>query len=690
MTRETILAAVCLSMLCGTAPAQDIAPAPATPTFRAVDISTDSGLITNDTGRAQVIYSEEVRVSKADWIRLEFGEVLLSGQPDTIDESLLIITSLGDGATQYLSARHVEEWQHTSAYFNGDAVRVEIFSAEGTGPNRVEILSAAAGDPDGLDQRSICGATDDRTLSDIARAGRYFPAGCTAWIIGDRCLLSAGHCVASGGVVQFNVPLSTGGGSPVSPPPEDQYSVDPSSMQYTNGGIGNDWSYFGCFDNSNTGLSVYEAQGDLYDLAASAPAVSGQTIRITGYGTTSSPVPNSWNLAQKTHTGPYTFRSGTTIQYAVDTTGGNSGSPVLDESTGLAIGIHTNAGCSSGGGANSGTAIHNAGLQNALANPRGVCRFIDCNNNTINDLDEIAADPAADCDNDDVLDECQIAADPSADCNNDGVLDSCQMVDCNNNGILDECDIASAFESDCNGNGQPDSCDLAPVAFAVTSPTLSPIGFADPHSYTVVGAPVAVTDVTLDFAAIGDFDAASERVTVFVGGTIVGFALEAASACSAVEDTDQMIVPAATWNAAVASGAGDATIQMSPSSQVNSTECFSGTHIRVAVSYGTDPISADDNGNGTPDECESLACSEADLTTQGAGSGDPGFGAPDGAVTAADLNYFVNGWVAQDLAVADLTTQGAGSGDPGFGTPDGAVTAADLNYYVNLWVAGCP
>ena len=84
------------------------------------------------------------------------------------------------------------------------------------------------------------------------------------------------------------------------------------------------------------------------------------------------------------------------------------------------------------------------------------------------------------------------------------------------------------------------------------------------------------------------------------------------------------------------------------------------------------------------------ACSEADVTTTGAGLGDPGYGVPDNAVTAADLNYFVNGWVASDTAVADVTTTGAGVGDPGYGVPDGAVTAADLNYFVNVWVVGCP
>ena len=100
--------------------------------------------------------------------------------------------------------------------------------------------------------------------------------------------------------------------------------------------------------------------------------------------------------------------------------------------------------------------------------------------------------------------------------------------------------------------------------------------------------------------------------------------------------------------------------------------------------------SQDTNGNGIPDECEGVACSPADITTQGAGSGDPGYGVPDGAVSAADLNYFVNAYVAGDLATADITTQGAGAGDPGYGTPDGLLSAADINYYVNLWVAGCP
>jgi hypothetical protein len=93
---------------------------------------------------------------------------------------------------------------------------------------------------------------------------------------------------------------------------------------------------------------------------------------------------------------------------------------------------------------------------------------------------------------------------------------------------------------------------------------------------------------------------------------------------------------------------------------------------------------------GSPACPEDPGCGIADVTTTGAGAGDPGFGVPDGEVTGADIQYFVNFWVAGDVSVADVTTTGAGAGDPGFGVPDGQVTGADIQYFVNFWVLGCP
>ena len=85
-----------------------------------------------------------------------------------------------------------------------------------------------------------------------------------------------------------------------------------------------------------------------------------------------------------------------------------------------------------------------------------------------------------------------------------------------------------------------------------------------------------------------------------------------------------------------------------------------------------------------------IPCSPADLTTTAAEIGDPEYGVPDGTVTSADLNFFVNAWFAGDASVADLTSQNAPEGTPGFGIPDGAVTAADVQYFVNIWLLGCP
>ena len=86
-----------------------------------------------------------------------------------------------------------------------------------------------------------------------------------------------------------------------------------------------------------------------------------------------------------------------------------------------------------------------------------------------------------------------------------------------------------------------------------------------------------------------------------------------------------MIVPASTWNNAISAGGGDAVIQMTASSAVNSSECGSGSYVSVDVSYPAPAYSEDTNGDDIPDECSvGGACSIADVTTTGAGT--PGTG----------------------------------------------------------------
>jgi len=87
-------------------------------------------------------------------------------------------------------------------------------------------------------------------------------------------------------------------------------------------------------------------------------------------------------------------------------------------------------------------------------------------------------------------------------------------------------------------------------------------------------------------------------------------------------------------------------------------------------------------GDGSP--CPSVPC-VGDQTTAGAGSGDPLYGVADGACSAADIQFYVNLFVAADCR-ADVTTAGAGVGASGFGVQDGAVTSADIQFLVNAYV----
>lgn len=336
-----------------------------------VALKLDTGWVVSREDADEAVASWVVGEAGAPWLRLTFG-------PSALPRGAHVrLTGLADGAEQTLDAAGLERWSGTSAYFNGGAVLVEIVA--GSAPARVTVESIAVGEAPGAayDDRSICGPTDDRALSNNPAIARFMPMGCTAWIVNDanKSMLTAGHCYAGpAGVVQFNVPPSTASGALVHPPPSDQYPVDWASVQYEDAGVGRDWCYFGCPPNTQTGLTPYQAQGAFLPLGE-APVAGGQGVRVTGYGTVTAPVPLVWNQVQKTHAGRLTWAWDTAISYVeADTTGGNSGSPVIDEVTGRVVGIHTHAGCYATGGANRGTCVNAEGLRAALAAPLGVCR----------------------------------------------------------------------------------------------------------------------------------------------------------------------------------------------------------------------------------------------------------------------------------------------------------------------------
>lgn len=365
------LAGAWLAACCAAAALGQSAPWPS----RVVAYRVDSGPVESALSpvEREVVYSTVVFVPGAQWLRLLLGEVHLAGDPAG-NGSYLLVTSLADGDAQILNAEHLDQWRNTSAYFNGDAVLVELVSYGGTGASVLVLDGVLAGEASGQVVADLCGS-DDRVLSNDPRVARHPGAGCTAFMINDvnSQFLTAGHCGAvAQQVIQFNVPLSNGQGNIVNPPASEQYAVEPSSSQGFDGPVGDDWHYFGVFPNSVTGLQPYQAQAARFTMALPPPSPTGQSIRITGYGTVEPPVPPEWNQALTTDVGPMGQVVGTSIRYFTDTSSGNSGSPIIHENSGQCVGIHTNAGCGLGG--NRGTTFVNGGLQNALANPLGICR----------------------------------------------------------------------------------------------------------------------------------------------------------------------------------------------------------------------------------------------------------------------------------------------------------------------------
>ena len=314
-----------------------------------------SGEFTNDTARTALVHSHEIRLEGEPSIRVFFEEVNLG------DADFVSVTSMRDGESHHLTRTELEKWQNSSGYFNGEAVLVELWVAPGSSASYA-IDRLSVGTVGGFE--TICGSVDDRVPSFDNRAVRMLSssgsAACSGWLASaSDCVLSAGHCFPGlASVAEVNVPLSNPNGSFNHPPLPDQFPIQQSSLQWVNGGPGNDWALCQLFTN-NLGQSAAALHGH-YELGFFNPSPA-ELIRITGYGSDS----GTSNQIQQTHAGPFVLASGTRLRYATDTTGGNSGSVVIHEATGMAVGIHTHGGCTSSGGSNSGTSLLNTGFMDA-------------------------------------------------------------------------------------------------------------------------------------------------------------------------------------------------------------------------------------------------------------------------------------------------------------------------------------
>ncbi len=316
-----------------------------------------SGYYSSTAGQteATLVNTQTIGIAGIPWLNISFTNYNLG------ENSYILMTSMLDGAAQKHSQITLDQWTGQSAFFNGDFVEVKLFVAPGDQNVFYRVEELTVGDWS-VPTESQCGPTDDRIPSNDVRQGRLMNIGCTAWLIPNGKLVTAGHCNA-GTLVEFNVPQSLPNGTIQHPGPEHQYSAIASSKVFQDGGVGNDWCVFAVNPNSVTSLMPAVAQGAVYALVQSY--ATGDSIRITGYGVdNNTPV---YNQAQQTHMGPNAGSSGTTMRYRTDTEGGNSGSPVINGVTNVALGVHTHGGCTtSGTGNNNGTSFFHTNFWTAV------------------------------------------------------------------------------------------------------------------------------------------------------------------------------------------------------------------------------------------------------------------------------------------------------------------------------------
>ncbi|OFZ24849.1 MAG: hypothetical protein A2381_04350 [Bdellovibrionales bacterium RIFOXYB1_FULL_37_110] len=190
--------------------------------------------------------------------------------------------------------------------------------------------------------KTICGGVDDRVLYDDQKMARLHNGplgkhGCTATLISDRCLISAGHCENFFKVLEFNVPLSNWDGSINHAKGQDTYLIDPKSIVL--GGVaGNDWAVMKALKHHETDYYPGEIYG-FYKVSFLVKA--NDNISIAGYG----------QSRFKEHNNVLKIASGVIgkievfrLYYQVDTTSGDSGAVIINQRKEI-VGIHTLGGC---------------------------------------------------------------------------------------------------------------------------------------------------------------------------------------------------------------------------------------------------------------------------------------------------------------------------------------------------------
>jgi len=316
----------------------------------------DSGHHDNLLTDPAVVFTNVITLDDVIWMRLHFAAFNLPAG------SAIRMTSLHDGSSQTLDADGIARWNLTSAYFNGNAVLLELIAAPGSVDNwivhsMVEAYFLPSG-KEGPCYDDNCGiiGSDERVLSSEIWAARTMPGMCTASVYNtENCVVTAGHCCDGTEVLQFDVPLSAGNCTVIHPLAADQFPI-----------TGRD-----CFPvpdygvmtvgTNDLGETPYERYG-VFCPISSDTVRAGDVIEIFGYGSNNNNPP--WNLAQQYSSGHVNFVYGGSFDHIADITAGVSGSAILRN--GEIIGVQS--GCDQGGGPNVATRIDFYGFVAALEN----------------------------------------------------------------------------------------------------------------------------------------------------------------------------------------------------------------------------------------------------------------------------------------------------------------------------------
>jgi hypothetical protein len=314
----------------------------------------NSTIFNGDKGQSKQVlpvFRDIIQIQNASWLKLVFDKCEL-GQGSYIE-----VTSLEDGSQQHLNTNSLKQWKNSTAFFNGNAVQVELFLSKndqgvyfdlndvifGESEETSNILSKTTGDP--CNQVGICDDIDDRVSSSDPAIGRLMAYSdeanylciCTGWIASNGAHLTASHCIENKHSISlhFNVPASDDDGEPNFSHPNDQYAMNMESLINLpgSGWDGEDWAIFYCYSNSNTGLLPVEAQASFY--RPTNFFISSQ-VRITGFGIDECPVGSTGNrnvdnVTQQTDV--YKYENAhwypTVTHFHSDARPGNSGSPQI-------------------------------------------------------------------------------------------------------------------------------------------------------------------------------------------------------------------------------------------------------------------------------------------------------------------------------------------------------------------------